>query len=311
MRFNRLSRYPYTEYMSEKEKNLVQEHLSNNEIEYIIEYSISPREYIRYIEEKKFNIYHTTEYNALSSTHPELTVTEIVELVETSGDTFEMSQLDNLLYSYSAQTILTWIQQKDPYNKESVLIDYPINLDALVTHERTVSTFEPYHLEVLTEVPTLDNKKEIQVEKRVKEPLLALCQAIVEEKISTRVCGGLVVVNGYVSYEEQIEIFQQAKENHGQDVLFYADYPGHSEHQLGLTIDFAVAGLKSSNFDQTTQLTWLLENAHRFGFIQSYPEGKEAITGKQADNTHWRYVGIEIANYLYEHNLTLMESLGQ
>jgi D-alanyl-D-alanine carboxypeptidase len=85
---------------------------------------------------------------------------------------------------------------------------------------------------------------------------------------------------------------------------------GHSEHQLGTTVDLTSA---SVNFDlveafgATPEGRWLAENAHRFGFVLSYPEGKEHITGYAYEPWHWRYIGETMATWLWERGLTLTE----
>ena len=48
-------------------------------------------------------------------------------------------------------------------------------------------------------------------------------------------------------------------------------------------------------------------NAHKFGFILRYPEGKEDITGTTYEAWHYRYVGVDIAKYIYEHDITFDE----
>ena len=52
------------------------------------------------------------------------------------------------------------------------------------------------------------------------------------------------------------------------------------------------------------------ENAHRFGFIMRYPEGKEHVTGYMHESWHYRYVGTKIATDIYDRNITLEEYLG-
>ena len=49
------------------------------------------------------------------------------------------------------------------------------------------------------------------------------------------------------------------------------------------------------------------DHAHEYGFIIRFPEGKEAETGYLYEAWHYRYVGIDIATYIYENNITLEE----
>ena len=49
------------------------------------------------------------------------------------------------------------------------------------------------------------------------------------------------------------------------------------------------------------------DNAYKYGFILRYPKGKEHITGFKYEPWHYRYVGKDVAKYIYENNLTLEE----
>lgn len=75
---------------------------------------------------------------------------------------------------------------------------------------------------------------------------------------------------------------------------------GASEHHTGLAIDMMRAS------DVAPEIA---KAAPEFGFILRYPVGKEAITGVSQEDWHFRYVGVESAKYITEHNLTLEEYL--
>ena len=51
-----------------------------------------------------------------------------------------------------------------------------------------------------------------------------------------------------------------------------------------------------------------MKNAHKFGFILRYPEGKENITGYMYEPWHYRYVGVELATGIHNSGLTLDEA---
>lgn len=44
-----------------------------------------------------------------------------------------------------------------------------------------------------------------------------------------------------------------------------------------------------------------------YGFILRYPQGKEDITEVCYESWHFRYVGVEAATYITEHDLTFEE----
>ncbi|MCL1881448.1 MAG: M15 family metallopeptidase [Oscillospiraceae bacterium] len=82
--------------------------------------------------------------------------------------------------------------------------------------------------------------------------------------------------------------------------------PGTSEHNAAIAIDF---NLIDESFDQTNEYRWLIENAHRFGFILRYPKDTEHITGIKYEPWHFRFVGIENAERIRDTGLTLEEYL--
>ena len=87
--------------------------------------------------------------------------------------------------------------------------------------------------------------------------------------------------------------------------------PGASEHQIGLAIDFISDTYTSLNegFGNSQAGKWLAENSYRYGFILRYPKGKEDITGIIYEPWHFRYVGIDAAEIIYNENITLEELL--
>ena len=81
--------------------------------------------------------------------------------------------------------------------------------------------------------------------------------------------------------------------------------PGTSEHHLGLAFDVNKQG--SSTFAGTKHSEWLNEHCWEYGFIIRYTKEKESITGFVAEPWHIRYVGVEHAMYMKEHDLCLEE----
>ena len=65
-------------------------------------------------------------------------------------------------------------------------------------------------------------------------------------------------------------------------------YPGTSEHELGLAIDFNSV---EESFENTPQYQWLKTHAADYGFILRYTKEKQDITGVIYEPWHYRYVG--------------------
>ena len=68
--------------------------------------------------------------------------------------------------------------------------------------------------------------------------------------------------------------------------------PKTSEHNSGLAVDFN--GVEQ-NFSNTKEYKWLLENAHKYGFIERYQKKWQYYTGVIYEPWHFRYVGKELA----------------
>jgi D-alanyl-D-alanine carboxypeptidase len=118
--------------------------------------------------------------------------------------------------------------------------------------------------------------------------------------------------SAYRSYQTQRVVYDSAVAAFGKE---YADRtsarPGHSEHQMGTTADVGARGRYLENFIGTPEADWIAENSWRFGFIVSYPDGKEHITGYAYEPWHIRYVGEDVARQVIESGLTLHEFLLQ
>ena len=118
----------------------------------------------------------------------------------------------------------------------------------------------------------------------------------------------IVANSTYRDYNYQAALYKRYKNNKGQNYAdSYAARPGHSEHQTGLAIDVSTLNSSMENFHETDEYTWLINNAHKYGFILRYPEGKEYITGYNYESWHYRYVGVDVATQIKNENITFDE----
>jgi D-alanyl-D-alanine carboxypeptidase len=88
---------------------------------------------------------------------------------------------------------------------------------------------------------------------------------------------------------------------------------GHSEHQLGTTVDFRSYGGSApwyySDWGNSRAGAWLKANAWKYGFVMSYPKGKITVTCYSYEPWHYRYVGRALAAKIRASGLTLREYL--
>ena len=132
--------------------------------------------------------------------------------------------------------------------------------------------------------------------KEAKEAYDKMCDAATSE-------GYLIEANSsYRDYDTQVATVNYYLKFYGEDYTNkYVAKPGYSEHQTGLAID--VKSKNGSPFKTTKEYKWMVDNSYKYGFILRYPEGREEELGYSAESWHFRYVGEEIAKYIYENNL--------
>ena len=116
----------------------------------------------------------------------------------------------------------------------------------------------------------------------------------------------LLVRSGYRDYKSQESTYNLYLNTYGKKYAeSYAAHAGFSEHQTGLAVD--VKAESSNTFAGTKESKWLSENAYKYGFILRYGSDFEEITGYNYESWHYRYVGIEIATYIHENEMTFDE----
>jgi D-alanyl-D-alanine carboxypeptidase len=104
----------------------------------------------------------------------------------------------------------------------------------------------------------------------------------------------LWVVSAYRSFEAQAQLKGAYTVTYGSGANAFSADQGFSEHQLGTTMDFTTKGLSGGldGFGNTEAFTWLQNNAHKYGFVMSYPPNNSYYV---YEPWHWRFVGEKLA----------------
>lgn len=126
----------------------------------------------------------------------------------------------------------------------------------------------------------------------IVEPLSLMMQNARNDGLDLR------VNSAYRSYRRQDEVYRANTNTVFITKPERAARPGYSEHQLGTAIDVS---LYPSNGQ--AGYDWLRENAYRYGFVLSYPDGAQDVTEFLFEPWHWRYVGEPIAKHIHENNM--------
>ena len=165
-----------------------------------------------------------------------------------------------------------------------------------------------WNLKLVNRQNLLENKTNIQTAKiearfardvgmkydaRAVSYLNAMCAAAEKDGVS------LLVISSFRLHSRQVTLFQnqlkkvqannpQLSEQAAIDkAATVVAYPGSSEHELGLAVDFNSV---EETFENTKQFAWLQAHAAEYGFIMRYPKSKQSLTGVIYEPWHYRYV---------------------
>ena len=186
----------------------------------------------------------------------------------------------------------------------------PASVYALVNKMYPMSSeYQPEDLVEVNVKFTFNYKDEKRMlRKEAAHALECMFEAATEDGIE------LLGVSGYRSFLRQQSIYNNNLSTKGYEhTNSYSARPGRSEHQTGWSIDISsesADGKLIEEFIETVEGQWVKNNSYKFGFIVRYPKGKEDITGYSYEPWHVRYVGYDLAKYLYDNNMTLDEYYG-
>ena len=186
----------------------------------------------------------------------------------------------------------------DPRSVRATVVEDPDDVTVLVNKYYTLTAdYEPSDL---VDVP---HSKSQQLRQVAATAYQAMYDACVEATGQ-----GLYLVSGYRSFAIQRGLFQRSINNRGIKFAVKRNaLQGRSEHQLGLALDLCPEGEYEykDNFGKTTVGKWVNENCYKFGFIRRYQTAYMNETGYDNEAWHYRYVGVELATYLYENDMSL------
>ncbi len=264
-----------------------------------------------------------TESNTISSDNEESKdFSEETSIVDASADDNSAEQTvdtnsseDNIYVKYTSTDDFTYTVALS--EEEISAINAGADGKYLILINKTNKLPDDYVLDDLVDIR--DTRKDRAPEKMLKIAETAL-HAMLEEA-GANGYSDVTITSGYRTYAKQQSLFNNyvnneiAKGNDRDSAIAaaakYSAYPGYSEHQTGLCADMHNLSGANQKFGYTEAGKWLAANAHRFGFILRYPQGKEEITTYMWEPWHFRFVGIHHATEIYESGLCLEEYLAE
>ena len=249
--YDPLSRYPYE--LSESQHSAVLNALSSDEIEYIIEYAISPDEYLRYLNCRYFNIYRVQEYSYMRTTFPTVSNQDAVSYIYYLENKHPAQSMSD----FSEYYVHELVRYYDDYPNALPVLAEADALDTAVDGTHSVGYYSPKDLISVSNPYGNDFELRREAAEAYQQMIQALNSAPGKEE-------EIKVTQGYLSYQDIKEI----------DPTYTG---GTSDYQLGLSVVFD----SSSAFSETAVYHWLSEHAYEYGFIQY----------NAMEPYHFRYIG--------------------
>ena len=177
------------------------------------------------------------------------------------------------------QDLQAVLQSENDFSSEDLSPFY------LIDKKHTVSSdYVPKNLIPLKKNELFDiDKDNLSLRPEAYEALKKLADAALKDGVK------LTVSSTYRSYEYQKNLFDYWVSVDGlEEAERESARPGTSQHQLGFALDFAPV---DDAFDKTPAGKWVYENASKYGWSLSFPQGYEHVTGYRWECWHFRYIG--------------------
>lgn len=259
---------------TKEETDLLLEKLDKTRIEKLLTTEKNEK-LINILNEKYFLIKNLDKYIAYSDKNPEISLTEVIALVNVHRD---QDYYENMEVTDTSKGNTMLVNKYNALSKDYEVEDL-----------KTISKTYSYG----------DNKK---LNKEAYDAFISLADDAKKEGYT------ILIVSSYRTYQDQEDVWKDYKASFGtKKADAYAARAGSSEHETGLAIDVADYNDKNDKFEATESFKWMQTNAHKYGYILRYPKGKENITGYSYEAWHYRYVGIDTATKVYNEGITYDE----
>lgn len=265
-RYDELSRY---QYANNDNRDLILKYMTTEEVNYLIDRQYKPEEFLNYFGIEGFTIYKLDWYNYAKNIE-KLDIENIVEITNQLSDKMTFVEFMKYCNYFSIEQLYDFYFKENLYVEGLSLISDMSVVTNEIDKNKTLYTYEPKDLVVAEHIPVI-NREKVYIRENVNDAISNVCKAAFD--INQKTCGNLVLIEGYVSYENQIELYKNGIVKYGiDDVLKYVSYPGQSIQQLGDVIVLISSGLENTSDIENEeeiinlQQIWLREHCKEYGF---------------------------------------------
>ena len=190
-----------------------------------------------------------------------------------------------------AEKILSHLQEGPDFTMELLfLMEMDPYLYRLVDKQHSLdSGYVPDDLEDLENGSYRVTRQGLTLRRAAANSLKTMAVAALRDGVT------LTAASAFRTYAYQADVYSRNVREMGQQAADRESArPGHSQHQLGLVVDFNPI---DDTFAETAAGRWLTQNAARYGWSLSFPQGYEEVTGYRWESWHYRYLGPLLADF--------------
>ena len=308
--YDPLARYPYAD---ETNRDTILKYLSDDDIDYIVTQKIKPDQFMDFIELEDFKIHNTLLYSMAKSIQ-EQSPEYILNFINKYRDRFTYADWKLAISHYSYDDLVTFFETEEDVH----LILEPENPYVILDEEHSIYKYVPDHLveygNIVVNKSMVKHLQEMQVD-------------------YNSIMNGmdrLTWIEGYASYEDIMSTHVNLQNEIGKESEVFSYPAGHNERQLGYTVvleeakewnrlcvqekvyeDFNYEAVYAQlSVEYMNKLNWIRNNAHQYGFVVRYLDGKEEETHQEYQPFVLRYVGVNTAKKMFESNKVLEQMKG-
>jgi LAS superfamily LD-carboxypeptidase LdcB len=194
-------------------------------------------------------------------------------------------------------------------NLKSDTLKPKAELDSLISKDFLMGKFNYKTHPWFVKVPTGMSNREIYIQKETLEAFSKMHEAAKKDGIN------FVIISGTRNFTDQKAIWEnkwsreilthKTPKATALKILEYSSMPSTSRHHWGTDID--INSLVSSYFKTgkgAEEYAWLVKNAKKYGFYQTYTPKDKGRTGYAVEEWHWSYFPLS-HKYLEQYNLKI------